>query len=198
MSETAKAIGTFAKYSPMKIDNTIRGYFGGMGKLAVDAADAVIKPFQVDVPPEPSKTAADIPFVRGFVAREPIGSMSQSVTDFYKEYEGMQKYNNAIRRYSEEKNAKKAREYAEKHPEYKFVKGFNAVALSMAKIRTRIQAVYDSPDMSPENKRETIDKLNRLITQQAERAMEALNNFRDPVEQEPEEDMDEIKPLRYE
>lgn len=179
-SETAKALGTFAKYSPMKIDNAIRGYFGGMGKIVTDAADQIIKQTNTKPIPKPSKTPADIPLIRGFIAREPLGSVSESVNKFYREYDKIQQANNAVKKYVAEGNAKKAQEWTKKTPEHVFVSGFNEVSSSMAKIRQNIQAIYDNSSLTPEFKRKKIDELNGLITKQAELALEALKNFKEP------------------
>jgi hypothetical protein len=162
----------------MKIDNAIRGYFGGMGKLATDASDEIIKRSGVKMPIKPSKTAADIPLLRGFIAREPIGSVSESVIKFYQEYDKIQQASNAVKKFSAERNPEQVKKYATKTPEYALVSGFNKVAESMANIRQKIQAVYDSPDLSPDAKRQRIDELNGLITKQAEIALEVLKNFK--------------------
>jgi hypothetical protein len=175
-SEVARAVGTWVKYSPLKIDNAIRGYFGGMGKYFTDSIDSVIKKYGAKRPPEPTKTLADIPLIRGFVAREPIGSVSESVNKFYKTYDDIQKVNNAVKQFQKEGNAKKTVEYIQKHPEGKFLSGFTTIAFSMAKARRTIQAIYDDKKMSPENKRKAIDELNTLITKQAELALDVYNN----------------------
>jgi hypothetical protein len=175
-SEVAKAVGTWLKYSPLKIDNTIRGYFGGMGKWATDGVDAIVKKYGAPRPPEPTKTLADIPLIRGFVAREPIGSVSESVNEFYKTYDNIQKANNAIKQFQKEGKGRQAVEYLQKHPEAKFLSGFTKIVFSMSKARKTIQVVYDDPKMSPENKRKAIDELNTLITKQAELALEVFNN----------------------
>ena len=42
-------------------------------------------------PPPPAGTAADIPVLRAFIAREPAGSMSESVNKFYKLLDSFEK-----------------------------------------------------------------------------------------------------------
>jgi hypothetical protein len=175
-SETAKAVGTWIKYSPLKIDNAIRGYFGGMGKYFTDSLDLIAKKYGVEKPPQPTKTLADIPLIRGFVAREPIGSVSESVNKFYKTYDDIQTSSNAIKQFQKEGKGKQAVEYLQKHPEAKFLSGFTKIAFSMAKARKTIQAIYDAPKMSPDKKRKAIDELNTLITKQAKLALEVYDN----------------------
>lgn len=175
-SETAKAVGTWIKYSPMKVDNAIRGYFGGMGKYFTDSVDVIIKKYGVERPPEPTKTAADIPLLRGFVAREPIGSVSESVNQFYKVYTKIEQANSAIKQYQKQGNTKKAVEYIKEHPEARFMSGFTTTMFSMAKTRRAIQAIYDSKTMTPANKRKAIDELNTLITRQAKLALDVYDN----------------------
>lgn len=175
-SEVAKAVGTWIKYSPLKIDNAIRGYFGGMGKYATDSIDFIIKKYGAERPPEPTKTLADIPLIRGFIAREPIGSISESVNKFYKAYSEIEQANNDIKHYQKQGNIKKVTEYTQKHPEARFMSGFTTVLFSMAKARRVIQSIYDDKKMSPGNKRKAIDELNTLITRQAALALDVYNN----------------------
>lgn len=72
--------------SPAKIENLIKGYTGGSGRLAVEAGDWLIKTLGVvDTPPDPEMTLSDIPGIRGFVARFPSAN-TRRIETFYRQY----------------------------------------------------------------------------------------------------------------
>jgi hypothetical protein len=54
--------------SPVKIDNTIRGVFAGLGKYGTDAIDwGLVKLSIADIAPPPARTASELPVLRGFL-----------------------------------------------------------------------------------------------------------------------------------
>ena len=82
-SEVAKLVGSQLNVSPILIDNTVRGYLGGLGKYGLDAVDyALIKSRAVDVPPPPAKDPQEWPMLRA-LASGPAES-SAYVSRFYK------------------------------------------------------------------------------------------------------------------
>jgi hypothetical protein len=69
-------------YSPIKIDNLVRGYLAGLGKYGLDAADWMAAAINgQNLPAEPAKTIWERPLVRGF-ARSPY-EPSAYVERFY-------------------------------------------------------------------------------------------------------------------
>jgi hypothetical protein len=82
-SETARLVGAQLNVSPILIDNTVRGYLGGLGKYGLDAVDwALIASRAVDVPPPPAKDPQEWPMLRA-LASGPAES-SAYVSRFYK------------------------------------------------------------------------------------------------------------------
>ena len=72
--------------SPAKIENLIRGYTGGLGMWALNAANASLKTAGI-VPSrvEPSKQLADYPLIKAFVVRHPTAD-TESVQRFFDDY----------------------------------------------------------------------------------------------------------------
>ena len=65
--EIASMLPDAISTSPVKIDNTIRGLTGSLGKYGTDAVDWFLVKSGIDqIPPAPSKTLSEMPLVRGF------------------------------------------------------------------------------------------------------------------------------------
>lgn len=170
-SETSKLIGEAINYSPAKIDNLLYGYFAGLGRHTVDAADAILKGTGiVNSVTEPAKTKADIPVLKAFVVRDPAGSSSNSVNDFYENRTEATKFYNKYKNLLEEGRADEAREYLVDHPEIKLYKPYNQISSQISDLRQLSNQVYESETLTAEEKRVKIDELNRLITDTAYRA----------------------------
>lgn len=76
-SEVAKAIGSVTKWSPVKIDNTIRGYTGTMGMFLAQVFD----PLVAEKRNMPTKKFGELTFIRDFTLNDNI--KNRSVNDFY-------------------------------------------------------------------------------------------------------------------
>jgi len=176
-SETAKEVGKLIKQSPSKIENLIYGYTAGLGKYAIAASDKLLKGLGVvSPPPEPAKTAADIPFIRAFVAREPIGSGSESVNKFYKYYEEANQTKAAVTEMAEKGMEQEAVEYLKKHPAGFYTKGLNKVVRTFSELRKKRDAVFKSRDLTPEQKKAALDALDKVMTEIAKQTVELIEN----------------------
>jgi len=82
-SELAKLIGKITKTSPRKVSNLIQGYSGGLGRYAEDSLSQLVGLFTK--PPQKPTSLADVPFIKAFIARDPVGSNSNTVNSFYDE-----------------------------------------------------------------------------------------------------------------
>jgi len=85
-------LGGILDVSPRKIDNTIRGYTGGLGRNVTDLLDAVMVKTGVakeKVKPG-SKDAVDvvgkIPAIGTYISKYPLAYQSPTVNDFYNDY----------------------------------------------------------------------------------------------------------------
>ena len=94
-SQTAKLLSkklaeADIKYSPMKIDNLVRGYYAGLGRYGLDLTDkAMIASSLIDVPPPPSKPLYELPGFRTFV--HPSFMPGKYVDSFYKSHDEVEK-----------------------------------------------------------------------------------------------------------
>lgn len=87
-SKTAKALGRELEYSPAKIENLVRGYFGGTGRYALEGSDYLINSLREargEKVKTRDKTGSDIPLIKGFLVRNPMGPNAQSIQNFYED-----------------------------------------------------------------------------------------------------------------
>ncbi len=183
-SETAKEVGKLIKQSPAKIENLFVSYTGGLGKYALDASDKLLKTLGVVSPPsEPAKTLADRPFLRAFVAREPIGSGSESVNKFYKIYDEANATKAAVKGLAEEGKETEAVNYLRSHPAGFYTKGLNKVAQTFSDLRKKRDAVLDSRELNPEQKKRAADALDKIMTEIARQTVELVGSSNEKFRQ---------------
>ncbi|KKN22520.1 hypothetical protein LCGC14_0914180, partial [marine sediment metagenome] len=193
-SQVSRKLGELLKLSPAKIDNLIAGWTGGLGRYAVDILDGLLKATGIspDIP-EPSRTLADTPVVKAFVVRSPVGSSGNTVNEFYDLLEEYTEGENFLKAMLEAGAQNRYEDFKSKHPELLFFSDFDRdvfysasarylrkVARELAEIRKKEDAVFDDPDMSPSEKRRLIDRMERLKTEVARRAL-ALFPGEDPA-----------------
>lgn len=89
-SETARAIGGLLGISPAVVDNSIRGQLAGSAEYATDASDFIlnsVKKWNGEALPEKPMTQADRAVIKAFTVREPVGYGSNSVSNFFDQWE---------------------------------------------------------------------------------------------------------------
>lgn len=190
-SEVSKKLGEMVNYSPAKIDNLINGYTGGLGKYAMNILDAILEGTGMtsDIP-EPAPELADTPVLKAFVVRDPYGSSSASIDKFYekfKKYEEGEQYLKEMLTLGEEG---KFNNYMATHPEilpqYSWQTGdlysisaryLRRVSRQIAELRSKQADIYNDPDMSPDEKREKITGINKLMTDFASQALGNLDKM---------------------
>ena len=171
-SQTAKEIGKRIKQSPAKIENLVNGYFAGLGRYALDTSDFLLeKAGLFSPPPEPTPTLADIPFVKAFITREPLGNSSESVNRFFKEWERISGAHNAARRIVDTEGIEAGADFLKEHPEERFFKGMGKIASDMSEIRKTKDVIFQSTKLSPDEKRDMLTEMDRLMTELARQAL---------------------------
>ena len=147
-SELSKGIGSALKVSPMKIDNLVRGYTGTMGALLWSMAG---EPF-AKANNLPVKHFSELPFVRDFNVTD--ANLSRPMNEFY----GI--LDKANRQHAG---------YGVKGKPEAAVKGIRSAGNMISKIRKDIDKITHS-NLTPERKRELIDKRKEKMNQIAKQA----------------------------
>lgn len=147
-SELSKGIGKVFKVSPMKIDNLVRGYTGTMGALLWSMAG---EPF-AKANNLPAKHFNEMLFVRDFNVTD--ANLSRPMNEFY----GI--LDKANRQHAG---------YGVKGKPEAAVKGIRSAGSMISKIRKDIDKITHS-NLTPERKRELIDKRKEKMNQIAKQA----------------------------
>lgn len=147
-SELSKGIGSALKVSPMKIDNLVRGYTGTMGALLWSMAG---EPF-AKANNLPAKHFNEMLFVRDFNVTD--ANLSRPMNEFY----GI--LDKANRQHAG---------YGVKGKPEAAVKGIRSAGAMISKIRKDIDKITHS-NLTPERKRELIDKRKEKMNQIAKQA----------------------------
>lgn len=143
-SEVAKFVGDKINVSPYIVDNTIRGYGGGLAGLGLSAIDAASGAKENNA----SKKWYEAPGLRGFTAA-PYQS-SNSVQRVYDDYKEQEKMHNAFKLTGQRPDGYDAKEFAKLKNASDSLKGLNKAS----------KAIINNERMSGEQKREQLDKIN--------------------------------------
>lgn len=174
-SETAKTLGKMvatvdkqsAMASPMVLDNYIQSWGGSLGKYAVQVADkALVATGVAEDKVRPSDTLADVPFVKAFVVRFPLAG-SNSVQDFYDNYDESKKVMETIKYLAKEgdiKNVEKEMTLQQNQEKLISLEGVREALSTQAKF---IRLVNKNPEILPDEKRQMIDGMYLMMTETA-------------------------------
>lgn len=143
-SEVAKFVGDKINVSPYIVDNTIRGYGGGLAGLGLSGIDAATGAKENNA----SKKWYETPGLRGFTAA-PYQS-SNSVQRVYDDYKEQEKLHNAFKLTGQRPDGYDAKEFAKLKNASDSLKGLNKAS----------KAIINNERMSGEQKREQLDKIN--------------------------------------
>lgn len=143
-SEVAKFVGDKINVSPYIVDNTIRGYGGGLAGLGLSAIDAASGAKENNT----AKKWYEAPGLRGFTAA-PYQS-SNSVQRVYDDYKEQEKLHNEFKLTGQRPEGYDAKEFAKLKNASDSLKGLNKAS----------KAIINNERMSGEQKRDQLDKIN--------------------------------------
>lgn len=143
-SEVAKFVGDKINVSPYIVDNTIRGYGGGLAGLGLSGIDVATGAKENNA----SKKWYEAPGLRGFTAA-PYQS-SNSVQRVYDDYKEQEKLHNEFKLTGQRPDGYDAKEFAKLKNASDSLKGLNKASKS----------IINNERMSGEQKREQLDKIN--------------------------------------
>lgn len=181
-SETMVALGQVTGpslgLSPKELQHLWRGYTGTLGMYALDAADIVSRKLQ-NKPPKPAMRIDRMPVVGSFVRSVPA-SRTQYQTDLYDLFNKTRQIQRTIDTYVEDGDFEKAQELYEKSSSELFaLPDMKRATQDLGEIRKEITQIYESRDMTPEEKRDAIDELIALRNEITRSQMKDINEFID-------------------
>ena len=168
-SSTAEAIGEKLSVSPLKVENIVRGYGAGLGLLALNISDKILESFNlVDKKPEQPPSLANLPLVRGFAVRPPVGTQSKSVDELYRAYKKAKQINGSVNALLKEGKTDKAEKLIQENPEYYLSPGLQSVVRGISELLTTRRLILNSRDISVEDKETQLREIDQTITQIAQ------------------------------
>ena len=156
-TELAKRVGSVTGTSPLKIDNTIKGYFGTAGSFVATSMDNIFgKEYE-----SPEKRWSEYAGIRGITYQE--GRRSQAVSDFYELVDEANKQHEG---------------YGKKGKPAGYVVGLRQANKKISDLNKDIREITVARNLTPEQKRAKIDKANLQIRNIAKLA---LARYKDKV-----------------
>ena len=156
-SSMAKFLGKAWGVSPILIDHYVSSYGGGVGEYLSKAPDILLKP------QEEAKKLSEKPL------------FSRFTVDPNRNSESLAKFYDLRRQATVAKNAYDVRRKMGEQPEYSagvhMAKAFDQSASKLSDWRKDIAAIQQSKSMTPERKREVIDRIRLRMNQEAEAAV---------------------------
>jgi hypothetical protein len=181
-SETAKAIGNVLRFmlgdesswtSPQRIDSLIYNWSGTLGRHVVNMADkALIESGIMPDPVKPADTLADMPIIKAFVVRNPsLGS--EHIEDFYRMYIPLKKRIDTINSLTDPIEIEKQLNNLTKKI------GMESMTLISIKEaldnqRLLISLITQNKNIPPDEKRQHIDDITRMMIMIAKDAVEKI------------------------
>jgi hypothetical protein len=171
-TEIAKALGRWLDMSPKRLEHLWRGYTGTMGAYALASADMVVRSM-MDVPTKPAMRASDVVGIKSFYRGSGPPYNTQYETDLYDFLEEVNQIHASINSRMKEGRREDARELkTEERGKLKYRKALSRSSDKLSDIRARINKIQQRTDLSPQEKREKIDRMLRLKAKVAKRAAE--------------------------
>jgi hypothetical protein len=165
--DSTLGFATKAVTTPIFLENYIRGWTGGLGMYALQAADyALRKQGILPDPPQPTATLADLPFIKAFVMRYPSAS-AQQIQDFYDNYRVQNSYFQTFMAKAKDGDVAAMQHIEDMGGPTMFMRldQFNKTIGEHQKL---VQDIYKNPQIAPDEKRQLIDKLYYSMIQIAE------------------------------
>jgi len=186
MVSLGQVTGPTLGLSPKELQHLWRGYTGTLGMYALDAADIVSRKLK-DKPPKPAMRIDRMPVIGSFVRSVPA-SRTQYQTDLYDLFNKTRQIERTIDTYVEDGDYEKAqRLYEESASELFVLPDMKRATQDLGEIRKEITQIYESRDMTPEEKRDAIDELISLRNEITRSQMQNINNFienEDPLKED--------------
>lgn len=176
-TEVSKVIGEALNYSPAKIDNLVSGYGGGLGKYAQQGIDKIlIGTGVVQVPPKPAKKLEEMPVIKAFMIREPIGSGSESVNRVYTKYNSSNQQLTYVKQLVKAGKPDEATAYVKAHPETIDAIILTNVVNTFSDMNKAVDQIKQSEKLTPQEKAKKIDQIGILQTNLAQKTLQELKN----------------------
>ena len=175
-SEVAKQLGQWTGASPLKIDNLLVSWTGGLGRAVSGAID-----LGVEAAHDPGEAAgdvlsakpADVPGLRGVVTRSP-GFSSESIERFYRAYNDAETVNSSKNLLEKERDPERLRAYLQDPDNARLLarlRAYRRTADRLAELRAKAKIVRRSRSLSVAERKQKEEELGKQATELARSAI---------------------------
>lgn len=163
--------GEYAGLSPKQVDHLLRGYFSWMATASTVASDMLLRNTVVDRGESPAMRLKDVFLVGNFAEGLPSGS-SRYVTAMYEQSKSVEQAYAAYRDALASGDHAKAREIMDSSGELIRSRGaVNTATKLLAQLNSQAKRVQADPDMSSDEKRERLTRIEQRRHEIAKRVM---------------------------
>lgn len=173
-SETAREIGKLFGVSPAIVDNTLRGQLGGSSTYVTNAGDTIlnaVKRWNGEDVPEKPVTQADMALVKAFTVREPVGYASNTVSNFFDNWETASQVYTTSKSLEGEEKQKFIEENQDTLDTYGLLKNAHDEISKLGKLSRR---VYQDKTMSADDKVQQLSEYGKKMVDVAKGANTAI------------------------
>ncbi len=165
--------------NPIMIENYVRAWGGTMGQHALNIVDYGLRKAGVVPDPAnaPASTLADLPVVKAFIARYPMAN-TQSIEDFYRDFEIGQRHFATWQRMAKEGNEDAMNRIEAAGGEY-VVGQLTGMKNALATQSQVVRAIQKDPTTPAAEKRQLIDTLYFGMIQIAREGNEAIRQVKE-------------------
>jgi hypothetical protein len=120
---------------------------------------------------------SDIPLVKGFVSRKPIGFQSTSVQDFYKERDRLVSLKKSYDKLVKDDNNATADKFRNKNPDMILSEQFVKTAKTIGDLNDKVQNINKS-DLDDKSKKERTRELEKQMTEYARNMLDKIDKYK--------------------
>ncbi|WP_320008444.1 LPD38 domain-containing protein [Maridesulfovibrio sp.] len=159
-SETAALLGEKTGTSPKRIEHLVNGYFGTLGVYVLSMSDVITRRM-VDAPEMPSRRLDDMPLIKSFYRDKPARH-SRYLTELYDMVHEADELYLTVMAYSKSGSPEKAKQLLQDKDNRKLLAkrpALNQLRRAIGEFEKGIRQVHLSRTLTPDQKRERIDRL---------------------------------------
>ena len=176
--------------SPVSIDYFIRAWTGTLGRHALNISSALVR----GVDPDrrildtwstknygfTTKNINQIPILKAFFIRNPSLSSSH-ITKFYDNYISTQQVVDTMNEIQFKTDSYSQERYEEllSSPEFIMYESIKDTSKTISEIRFVLNLILDDKEMDPNEKRDTVDELTRIIVEMAKNGNEIVKGLKE-------------------
>jgi hypothetical protein len=179
-SETMREMGRLFGVSPKRAESIVRGYFGTVGMYVLGITDTLLTRNIVDFPDNPEKQIDEMPVLKSFMRGSGPAKNTKYINSFYEMVKEANQLQSAIRELQRQGEWDRALQMRnEELDKLKARPALNKRRAALSKINKRIRQIHYSDTMTPELKRQNIDRLLDIRNRIAQGGYDKYNKYFD-------------------